>query len=69
MQRKTKHHRHPTVLGTLWIADVVLVLLLWPAGGPAPVGAVFVMWLVPTFALVAVTWWWLHHRRESTHSP
>lgn len=63
MFRIAKHRWHPGVLGILWIADVVLLMMLWPTGGSTPVGAVLFMWLVPTALLAVVTWWWLraHH--------
>lgn len=65
MLRMIKQRWHPGVLGVLWIADVVLLLTLWPTGAGAPVGAVLFMWLVPTLLLAAGTWWWLRVHRDS----
>lgn len=62
---------HPGILAALWTGDLVLLLTLWPTPlSLGTLGAVLVMWLVPTIPLAMVTAIWRHPRpkRASTTS-
>lgn len=54
-------HSHPGVIAALWTGDLVLLLMLWPTPFTlGSVGAVLVMWLVPTIPLALATAPWRH---------
>ncbi len=62
-------HWHPASVAVLWLADLLLLALLWPVAGQASdVGAVLVMWAVPTAIVGAITLRW-RRARAARRSP
>ncbi len=57
--------RHYGTLGLLWVADFLLLFMLIPSNpnGRGVVTAV-ALWLVPTAALAAATWFWWRRIRS-----
>lgn len=56
-------HIHPAAVVALWLADFVLLAFLWPvAGEVTDIGAVLLMWAVPTALLAGLTMRWRRSR-------